>query len=640
MKLPLMLSALLIVGCSARTTIIGENVDAGPPTTLTVAGRVCGTPPAPNEFPVKVVVLLSQSAVSCAADGPGVQNAPSFCERLPAPLGVTQPARVRAALRLMDQLSTNPAVLVAFVPFGTNVRGTWPTTPGARFARPDPTLLARISSLQAELEGYADVQGALTHAYALIDQDLAELERTTPAVRARTSYRVVLITTGPPTPRCSSVDNLTSYADDLRPADVWADSHVDLCNVFDPRAPNVIAGFVSGADRNQNGQLSHWARKLRGLETERRAGEVRVDARLLFDTAAVDACGLDCQQELDFGFLRSSVPVPAADRGAYAAAIARHTLQLVATQGGGAYEEATSATTLRQFSLDSFPLTSLVGTNVQKAFFLQPQRAIAVGGAWKVDDDGDGVANDDEVAGGSDPFVADTDGDGFDDGFERARVSEGFDVRVRDRRGCDTSVDPGCTPRDTDGDGLSQYAEAYLGTTISSVDSDLDGVPDGLEVRWGLDPRSPLDPAADSDGDGVLDRDELIRGSDPRFAEPAGFVGMQVTTQPGVVQSDGRVCYDFRVEKVPMVATSARPNVPAGVSLFSVWFAEGSSEARHDVSTWSSACFFARRDEAASPPALVPPNLSVSVSSSEFGPMPRSSAQRTLFCGGVDALAP
>jgi hypothetical protein len=34
--------------------------------------------------------------------------------------------------------------------------------------------------------------------------------------------------------------------------------------------------------------------------------------------------------------------------------------------------------------------------------------------------------------------------------------------------------------RDTDGDGLSQFAEAYLKTRPALVDSDGDGLPDGL----------------------------------------------------------------------------------------------------------------------------------------------------------------
>ncbi len=62
---------------------------------------------------------------------------------------------------------------------------------------------------------------------------------------------------------------------------------------------------------------------------------------------------------------------------------------------------------------------------------------------------------------------------------------------------------------DTDGDGISDDAEAAAGTDPLSADTDGDGLADGVEV-YGGDPASPLsrvtDPlAADTDGDGLDD---------------------------------------------------------------------------------------------------------------------------------------
>lgn len=77
--------------------------------------------------------------------------------------------------------------------------------------------------------------------------------------------------------------------------------------------------------------------------------------------------------------------------------------------------------------------------------------------------DGDGLGNWDELAAGSDPLVADTDGDSLDDGQE----------------------------------------VLALGTDPALVDTDADRLDDDSEIRIGTD---PLDP--DTDDDGILDGDE------------------------------------------------------------------------------------------------------------------------------------
>ena len=63
---------------------------------------------------------------------------------------------------------------------------------------------------------------------------------------------------------------------------------------------------------------------------------------------------------------------------------------------------------------------------------------------------------------------------------------------------------------DTDGDGLSDEDEWYLGTDPENPDTDGDGLSDGEEIHYGLDPLNP-----DTDGDGLLDGDDLpTNGSD------------------------------------------------------------------------------------------------------------------------------
>jgi hypothetical protein len=114
------------------------------------------------------------------------------------------------------------------------------------------------------------------------------------------------------------------------------------------------------------------------------------------------------------------------------------------------------------------------------------------------DTDGDGVNDNRELELGTDPLVADTDDDGLDDGRE---------LRV--------GTDP--TIVDSDGDGLEDGRELEVGTDPTKADTDSDGLSDPAELEAGTDPRR-----ADTDGDGVDDAKELDQGSSPLDADPDG----------------------------------------------------------------------------------------------------------------------
>lgn len=68
---------------------------------------------------------------------------------------------------------------------------------------------------------------------------------------------------------------------------------------------------------------------------------------------------------------------------------------------------------------------------------------------------------------------------------------------------------------DTDGDGLQDYEEYWLGTGYDDTDSDDDVIPDGWEVEHGFDPLNP-----DEDNNGTVDGLDNEDGDDfPNFAE-------------------------------------------------------------------------------------------------------------------------
>jgi len=71
-------------------------------------------------------------------------------------------------------------------------------------------------------------------------------------------------------------------------------------------------------------------------------------------------------------------------------------------------------------------------------------------------------------------------------------------------------------PRDSDNDGIYDFAEAKYGTNKNLADSDGDGISDGVEIfTYGSNPLS-----TDSDGDGVSDGEEVSRGTNPASARP------------------------------------------------------------------------------------------------------------------------
>src|SRR5439155_675410 len=96
----------------------------------------------------------------------------------------------------------------------------------------------------------------------------------------------------------------------------------------------------------------------------------------------------------------------------------------------------------------------------------------------------------------------------------------------------------GTNPRvaDTDGDGINDGDEVTRGTNPLNADSDADGISDGLELRLGTDPLNP-----DSDGDGIPDGVETQLGTNPKVANPT------TTVQGRVVDAQGNAIFGASV---------------------------------------------------------------------------------------------
>jgi len=68
---------------------------------------------------------------------------------------------------------------------------------------------------------------------------------------------------------------------------------------------------------------------------------------------------------------------------------------------------------------------------------------------------------------------------------------------------------------DYDGDGLDNLGELQHLTDPTDPDTDSDGMPDGWEVQYGLDPLNDSDANGDIDGDGFTNLEEYQAGADP-----------------------------------------------------------------------------------------------------------------------------
>ncbi len=592
---------------------------------LTLQGRVCTAPSNPTGFPVKVVLVIDQSGSMCVSDPPGSQEGSGFCEQVAVvvPPGVTEPARVRALRRLVDQFDDQPNVQISIAPFETNVKNVWPpAASGNRFARPDGSLDTYIGGLQSQLGKGTDYQGALSYAYSLIASDITAVSANNPEVLPRTRYVVVFLTDGTPYPRCSANDNLSVYATPDNPDLTWEDSSsaVEFCNLLDPDSPDSIDGFEVGTDRNQNYQLFSYVRRLMELKEQHNVGDIRMHTVLLFNEEAVRLCGPICQD------LYGTYPgTPPAQYPQAAKQIASFLLRRFAEIGNGVYQEFNDTAEINNLGLGALDYSSFASRNVLKTLMVQSLSSIPADGGRELDSDGDGLPDrlDNQFTLQTSNFIQDSDGDCLDDGFEARRADQGFKPgNDLDARGCDpdSPLTLGCQCRDTDGDGLTQFAEDYLRTRTGIVDSDGDGIPDSIEARYGLDPLRPNVAGIDTDGDGIPDADELKADSDPTRRDKAFYdqYGYQYEVQIAEKRSNGSTCYDFSVSNLQLVTPPSSSSAQQGFNLFKVWFAEApESGVATDYGVWKTACAWAQY---APPSVRVPPGVALDLANNNFHP--------------------
>jgi len=234
-------------------------------------------------------------------------------------------------------------------------------------------------------------------------------------------------------------------------------------------------------------------------------------------------------------------------------------------------------------ALNGLDYSSFQGQLVLKRLLPFNRNVISRAGQALPDSDGDGLADVDEAALGTDPQNPDTDGDHLMDGVE---VRMGLNPLQQD-------AITACNPLlDTDGDRLNDCEERVLGTDPCMGDTDSDTLPDLVEALAGTNPLQP-ERTQDTDRDGYTNIDEIQAHTDPLSAD-IGYraeYAYNQSIEPADPTPDGRLCYKVRVSNVVLGRTLERPNlpyvpIPAGTNDVYLYFLAGrENEDRGGVSS-------------------------------------------------------
>jgi hypothetical protein len=334
----------------------------------------------------------------------------------------------------------------------------------------DATLIANaITSIGANLSPLRDYEAAILEATTDIENDA---QGTSPGVRSRTHYALDFVAQGPPAP------SLT---------DLWCGS-----NQLMPMTPKCTTQFDANFCANQV--------------------PAPADCELqVYTTLITELTGfLQKNGALDFiGHFYELGNDPRAE-----------------TVLSGMTLAAKGAFAVKPYGMLNLLDTPLINPNSQfqlREFVVWNANAILRNGIPQPDSDGDGLTDDEENAIGTDPIVADTDGDGVGDKIEYSLEYPGsqFDPLVP---GTFTQCSAIKAPfPDSDGDGLNDCEEAVEGTEAFLQDTDRDGLPDSLEVLRGVFPLVD-DRLYDTDGDGMRNGLELEQGTDPNTNDSAAAV--------------------------------------------------------------------------------------------------------------------
>jgi hypothetical protein len=458
---------------------------------LTVTGEFCTSRPDEVAFPVKLLIAIDQSA-SLQCTDPGN-------------------ARLAALATAGAALDPLPNVEFGVVGFASWSRIT-PFTPDWSVAA------AALAPANGTGGPGTDYQGALATVLSVLEQDMLD---SGPAEVARTKYVVLFMSDGVPEPRCRA------GCDD---GDTPPDSLYGVCNTTEPIADEDYVDMLTPCpEYNQEPQILQKVQDIMALGEFHGVGDLTLSTILLF--APEEEIAAVCGDVSIFGYVRAE---------------AEPLLYAISTEGSGTYRDINTS---EEIDFLDFDYESLQAPYVLAELFALNAQAIPTELGIATDSDGDGIDDDAEFDQLLDRLSVDSDGDQYGDLLETRFATQGFDP-------LDGAVPATGCPRadDRDGDGLRFCEESFLTSDPLLPDSDADRIPDGVELRLGMDPTTH-DTFVDYDLDGQVSGVEVRAGTHPLLFDEEEALVEQVRyrVEEGEPLGGGASCYEWAFEGLTLV---------------------------------------------------------------------------------------
>ncbi|MCK5796809.1 MAG: hypothetical protein KAI47_06495, partial [Deltaproteobacteria bacterium] len=320
-----------------------------------------------------------------------------------------------------------------------------------------------------------DYEGVLAKAFDLLSGDMRTARDSGTTAINRSKYVVIFLSDGQPDPRVNGKDDWDSVPPGIK-QDLLEGNPEDIITTYN--LPTAILRQV---------------KDIMSLKAVYPIGDIRIHTAFL----------------------------SAENAPAWSQELAINLLKKMATIGKGTFRNIPNGEELN--FLGKVDFSTLKRVFRLKNFIVSNRNGRPANGSTTVDSDGDGIDDRLERTAGMDPSRLDTDGDGFSDTLEYFFRTSGWDALDPADADCSLVINDrnhDGKPDDTDGDGLFDCEERFLGTNRNRFDSDADGIPDGVEVRFGTNPVAN-DLLSDLDFDGMPNGDEIRLHTDPRADDAA-----------------------------------------------------------------------------------------------------------------------
>ncbi len=506
-----LLLAPLVLSCADVELFRTPGLGDGPlDNKLSVQSSFCTEDPTTLDFPVKIVFAVDTSQSMDRTDPTG--------------------QRLLAVQEVVDTFIQDPGVEFSVIQFSGAANILTQDANGQDgFTRDIQQLNSAIVQLGQAAQP-TDYEGALRSISRVLTADMMTSEEET---LARSKYVVIFLSDGLPNP-VNPPDNTRSSILEI------VDQIADLQRIFRPAEIRLHTALLLGAVR---------------------AGFRCTDSGLEGGAQQCEAAA----NAADCGMQGGCIWIGVQDE-------AESLLTAMSDAGNGTFRSFPNGEEINFLKIDFtsirrvFTLKNLLVSNINTRPFLRfvsPEDQI---GRASADSDGDGLDDEEERLVGSDPLLADTDDDGFHDFLEVRLAASGFDPLDPSDADCTLGIDR----VDTDGDGLLDCEERFVGTSRNFVDSDADGVPDVIELRYGSNPVTD-DMRSDLDFDSARNADELRGHSDPVVNDASqrsaiayrydiknkGLVEIPGGDSRTEALLQGRNCYDFKVDNITLAETAA-----------------------------------------------------------------------------------